>query len=88
MIRVRGVSPPDPLGRVQILFTATGSGINCLCRTTSSRHHCVDVFEADPLRMGSGTHNLSIVCMDDRGYSATQSLKVYLPFPPPSSTYS
>lgn len=84
-IIILGVEPPDALGRIFIHFRTSRLDVNCLCRTNVSHFHCTTVFKADPQMLGSGPHNLTIVCMDSDAYSATQNLKVILPRPPPLS---
>lgn len=84
-ISIEHVTIPDPLGRLQILFSTSRLDARCICRTNVSNPACNGVFELDPVELGGGLHSVSIVCMDTEGYSTTTRLKVQLSRPPPSN---
>ena len=76
------VHPPDPFGRINIIFLTTDPSATCRCKVNQSIVQCPRRFTADPRVLGEGVLNITISCVDSMGYVDTKDLKLSLQMPP------
>lgn len=82
MIQIVRVVSPDPFGRIKIQYNTSRNDVYCLCRVNITSVDCSSQeYVADPRILGPGTQDLSITCMDPKGYIDRKSVKFLLTMP-------
>lgn len=88
MIESVDSEPPDPFGRVRIVFKTAPLGVACICRVDrSSPQLCKGEFLADPLTLNAGDHHLLITCMLGE-LTDNKQIKLTLRQPPPPREFT